>query len=48
MGRLSLISNDLTAANYLTDSEETDDFGSGDTNQSPLLRTKTSCATNEA
>lgn len=48
MGNLSLISNDLTAANDLADSEETDDFGSGDTNQSPALGAKAACSAKDA
>lgn len=47
MGRLSLIPNDLTTANDLADSEETDDFGSGDTNKSPTLSVKSSCPADE-
>jgi hypothetical protein len=47
MGGLSLISNDLTAANDLADSEEPDDFGSGNTNQSPLLGAKPACPAEE-
>lgn len=47
VGNLSLISNDLTAANDFADSEETDDFGSGDTNKCPLLGAKTACPAEE-